>query len=150
MYSFNTYQMVISNANGSSKFYAIDINSNVNTGISSSKFAELYNDYNYSILDIESIRMDKFITMNNIDSIDFLKIDVEGSSYEVLEGFGNYLSIVKSIHIEGEYKEVWRNQRLFPDISNLLHKNGFVLVYYELHRDSLQNDSFWVQHKYIR
>ena len=36
---------------------------------------------------METTTLDDFIKENNIDKIDYLKIDVEGAEYRVLEGF---------------------------------------------------------------
>lgn len=45
-------------------------------------------------------RADEYIHANNIQTIDFLKIDTEGYELKVLKGFGESLSIVKIIQFE--------------------------------------------------
>lgn len=42
--------------------------------------------------DVRCIRLDDYIDKNNIEHIDFMKIDVEGHELAVLKGLGNYLS----------------------------------------------------------
>lgn len=60
---------------------------------------KLSNEYNY---DAKSISLDNFINKNNIQSIDILKIDVEGHKLNVLKGLINTIksNIIKYIIIE--------------------------------------------------
>jgi len=74
---------------------------------------------------------------------------VEGANYEVLEGFGDELSRVKAIQVEGEYRQYWEGQKLYWDIEQLLKQNNFELVHFSLSDDGVQSDSFWVQKRYI-
>ena len=151
LYNFNSFDLAISNYNGKSVFHAIDIENNEynNSGISSLKKGLTTNSSNFSDIEVEVIRMDEFIKKNNIEAIDFLKLDVEGNNYEVIDGFGDELSRVKSIQLEGEYQQYWEGQKLFWDIAELLKKNHFELVHFFLSADGVQSDSFWVQKKYI-
>jgi FkbM family methyltransferase len=75
-------------------------------------------------------RADKYIEQNNIQCIDFLKIDVEGFELDVLKGFENYLNMVKYIQFEygGTYAD---NNITYNDVTNHLKKFGFN-VFYEL------------------
>ena len=87
--------------------------------------------------------------MGNIDSVDFVKIDVEGCTYEVLEGFGERIRDVKCIQLEAEHVELFEGQRLFDEISSLLCKNNFVMAHFEL-LDGKQSDSLWIQKNYLK
>ncbi len=91
----------------------------------------------------------RLYSKNAIESIDFLKIDVEGANCEVLVGFGNELSRVKSIQIEGECLPYWEGQKPYKDIEVLLKQNDFELVYFLLSPGGVQSDSFWIQRRYI-
>ena len=55
----------------------------------------------------------------------FLKIDVEGSEYEVLEGFGDRLKEVDVILIEYMFANFYEKQRNLSDIMRLLEKYDF-------------------------
>lgn len=151
LYHFNSYDFAISNYNGRAVFHAIDIENNEykNSGISSLKKGLTTDSRNFIDIDVEVVRMDAFIQKNEIESIDFLKLDVEGANYEVLEGFGNELSRVKSIQVEGEYRQYWEGQKLYWDIEQLLRQHNFELVYFSLSDDGVQSDSFWIQQRYI-
>jgi FkbM family methyltransferase len=52
------------------------------------------------IREVDVKRVDKYIEDNNIDIIDFIKIDVEGYEPNVLKGFGDKLNNVRFIQFE--------------------------------------------------
>lgn len=151
LYAFNSHEYAVSNYNGKATFHAIDVKNNEynNSGISSLKKGLTTDQKNFSDIEVSVIRMDKFIQENQIASIDFLKLDVEGANYEVLEGFGDSLSKVKSIQVEGEYRQYWEGQKLYWDIDQLLRTHQFELIHFQLSDDGIQSDSFWVQQQYI-
>jgi len=60
---------------------------------------------------------------------DVVKIDVEGKSYEVLEGFGKYLQDVKILHVETEIKDIYGNQKIKDDIVKFMGDKGFKVVH---------------------
>lgn len=152
MYNFNSFDLAVSNVKGKTVFHAIDITNNEykNSGISSLRDGLTTNKQNFIDIEVELIRMDDFIQQEQIEVIDFLKLDVEGMNYEVLEGFGERLSIVKAIQTEGEYMQYWEGQKLYIDIEKILLKNNFKLVSFVLSADGVQSDSFWVQEKYLK
>ncbi len=58
---------------------------------------------------------------------DFLKLDVQGLEYEVLEGCGDLLSGCTGIELEAHYYPVYEGERLFGEIIELLDGFGFRL-----------------------
>ena len=102
---------------------------------------------NYDEIMIEVCRMDSFIKSHNIDQIDICKIDVEGCTCEVLEGFGDKLNIVKSLHVEAENNVLYEDQKLFKDVKNLL--NGFTMIDYVDLEDG-QCDSVWIRNDLLK
>lgn len=87
-YNIKSYQIALSNNTGVAKIYDTDsehtysvtVNKNLNTTKSAVKEIQ-----------IETLRLDEFITSNSIKKIDLMKIDVETHEPEVLEGMGKYL-----------------------------------------------------------
>ena len=61
------------------------------------------------------------------NQVDYLKIDTEGCSYEVLKGGLKSLEKTFFIETEVEFTEFFQNQKLFTDVHNLLHENNFQL-----------------------
>jgi len=148
-YSFNCYPNAISDKNEKVIFHAVSLKSK-NSGISSLMKHKYNGNDDYFETEVESLRMDKFIAQNNVNEIDFLKIDVEGGSYEVLCGFGRDLDRVKAIQIESEYAPVWIGQKTWDEIYNLLMNNDFQLIHFELQEDGIQSDSFWINNKFVK
>jgi hypothetical protein len=93
--------------------------------------------------------MDNFMLTHKINKICFLKLDVEGSNYEVLEGFGIKITDINAVHEAEHINNMYRgNIYLFDAISNLLSTNGFELISFQ--RYSSQPDSFWVRKEFIK
>jgi len=121
------------------------------TGVSNKKGTSKFFIYNHSDLSsllklntkatlrYQDITINKTInietdTLNNLFGtdqrntiIDYLIIDVQGATYEVLEGSSNLLSNIKAIRCEVELVELYENQKLFGAVSELL-KNNFLLA----------------------
>lgn len=146
IHKFNSYNYAVYNEEKSIKFNALPINAK-NTGISSLLTLN-YKEVQPVVVD--AIRMDSFMEKENIPKIDFLKIDVEGCSYEVLEGFGERLNDVNSIHIECEHVQNVYGQKnyLFCDIRYILEKFNFEMVFFQ--RYSSQSDSFWIKPEFLK
>jgi len=66
---------------------------------------------------------------NQINDVDFIKIDVQGNELAVLEGCQkNVLPKLFGIQLEVEFIEHYENQPVFRDIDKFLSENGFQLV----------------------
>jgi FkbM family methyltransferase len=101
---------------------------------------------------VKAIRMDNFMNINKIAKIDFLKLDVEGASYVVLDGFGSRIKDINAIHVEAEHLKLTSLENLvhsYDDISLLLSKNGFELIWLERFNHNRQSDSFWIKKEFI-
>lgn len=94
-------------------------------------------------------RMDNFCKENNIVSIDIVKLDVEGCSYEVLKSFGEFLPNVMAFHLETERVEYFENQILEDDVFKLLEKD-FIMVEKNTRPDVHQSDSIWINKKLVK
>lgn len=100
------------------------------------------------------------VSVNTLDKISkrlilkeniLLKIDVQGYEDQVIHGAKKTLEIIKLIIIETSFTKLYKNQPLFPDIYNLLNKNGFMYYgsWYQLHSPidgrPLQQDSIFLK-----
>ncbi len=146
-YDFNVFNLAVYNHNNGVKINSVDTKKKGNSGISSILSAKANNDLTKKEILVPSIRMDDFMEKHNIQKFDFIKLDVEGCSYEVLEGFGTRLKDVKAIHLEAEDDVVWEGQKLFSDIQKLLTANNFEMMYFK--KFWKQSDSIWIQKEYI-
>jgi len=84
------------------------------------------------IIPIESVKLDDYFReLNLIDKIDFVKIDVEGAEFRVLNGMNTILEQSKNLKIFTEFMKYFLVQvGVEPkDMLNLLLNNGFELSY---------------------
>ena len=81
-------------------------------------------------VEVSVIRLDTFIIENNINKIDFLKIDTQGHDLKVLEGCGEFLSIVHMGTMEAGAKSdiLYEGQNTEAESITFLENNGFQIV----------------------
>lgn len=83
--------------------------------------------YQHDTVEVEGITLDKFCSDNNITSIDFAHIDVEGAGFELLNGMNNIMP--KLIFIEKECQQFIKGKS--TGNTELLHKfteKGYTLL----------------------
>jgi len=80
---------------------------------------------------IQVDRLDNIISIDDPGIIDLLKIDTQGTEYEVLKGCGEILHKVKTINCEVEHIELYKNQKLFGDVTTYLKTFGFKFYKWE-------------------
>jgi FkbM family methyltransferase len=105
------------------------------------------NEYGNKIIKLPCTTAEKFCEVNDITSIDVLKIDVEGATYEVLESLGNMLTKTKLIHLETETFPFFDGQKLHNEVCNFLLNNNFELLemtFANITSDGKQSDSVWI------
>ncbi len=147
IHKFNAYNYAVYNKNGNVTFNVLPITA-TNTGLSSI-LNLTKNEQATKPITVKSIRMDDFMNQHRIDNIDFLKLDVEGCNWDVLDGFGNRLKDVNAVHVEAEHENNYKERNhLFDDIRNILIANGFEMVFFQ--RYVSQSDSFWIQKRFLK
>jgi FkbM family methyltransferase len=80
-------------------------------------------------INVIAIKGSDLLELINEREYDLVKIDVEGLTYEVLESFSHSLGKIKMIHTEAEYFEIWKGQKLYSDLCDLLTRRGFKEAY---------------------
>ncbi len=78
-----------------------------------------YTEYKY----VEVKRLDDYCKENNIDHIDFLKIDTEGFDFEVIKGCGRFIKNIKYIQFE-DFERFYGGRKL-KDILKYLSDHYF-------------------------
>ena len=86
-------------------------------------------DFFFKEIEIQQIKLSNYLIKNNIDNVDFLKIDTEGYELEVLIGAKEILSKINIILFEHHYDDMIAKNYKFYDIHNFLLTNHFTQVY---------------------
>lgn len=147
---FNNINIAVSNFVGKSSFNAVYTN-DIEMGVSSLKdrLDDWYVVRNAAKVEVNVSTMKNLIEQYNIPTpIDMVKIDVEGCSYEVLEGFGEYLKDVKMFHMEVEEVAIWEGQKLVEDVIKIMSDNDFILIDNRYYGTNVA-DHIWINKKYL-
>ena len=83
----------------------------------------------YHSFKIKILKLDDYFIQNNIQNVDFLKIDTEGYEYEILLGLEKKIKLVNIIMFEHHYDNMIEKEYTFTDINNLLVSNNFTKIY---------------------
>ena len=79
-------------------------------------------------IEIDTVDFDSFASKNHIDSVDFIKLDTEGSELDILKGAIKSLrSQVLGVSIEVEFFPVHKDQPVFSDVDSFMRQMGFCL-----------------------
>ena len=81
----------------------------------------------YKISKIENIKA-KMLDQIKINNPDFIKIDVQGFNYQILQGSKKTLKKTIGIDIEVEFQEIYKNEFLFGQTNDFLIKNNFEFI----------------------
>ena len=122
---YNYYLGLLSNTNGEKiKYY---YNETFIAGNSYYKeLTEAYNDDTYRILN--SVTLDKVINDNNWPLPDLIKLDVQGSELDILDGAKKILSHAKYLIVELQHIEYNDNAPLFEESIAMIEKSGWKLI----------------------
>ena len=94
------------------------------------KLISSLNNLNYfKEIDVNQISLDEYIIQKNIKRIDFLKIDTEGSEYDVIMGVTKNLKNIKLILFEHHFDDMISKEYKFSHINNLLIQNNFKQIF---------------------
>lgn len=140
---YEVYNIAITNASGPVEFYAMNHdNSAPALGQSSLLYRDIY-DALATKIEIPGYTMDDFTERANISSIEAIKIDVEGATFQVLQGFTK-IRMARVLHIESEHKIFWPGQKLYEDTADFMKDAGYEQLYFQpVFSD--QSDSIWVR-----
>jgi len=79
--------------------------------------------------------LDRVLELYNIRDADFLKVDTQGSEFQILEGARCTLkNFIFGVEVEVEFSQLYKNQPLFSDVDIYLRDLGFSLFDINLSR----------------
>lgn len=77
---------------------------------------------------VQTMTIDQWAEKNNVNHVDFIWLDTQGSEFLILKGSPKILKTVKAILLEVEFIEAYKGQALFGDIKEWLESEGFILA----------------------
>ncbi len=81
---------------------------------------------NFEIVKVESKSTDTFVNANHVNSVDFIKIDVEGHELEVIKGFKDGIKLYKPVLAIEILKDKWKNNNANnSDVAQLILNEGY-------------------------
>ncbi|MFC0513601.1 FkbM family methyltransferase [Mucilaginibacter angelicae] len=80
---------------------------------------------------VEIYRFDDLILKHKLDPPAFVKIDVQGYEYAVLNGFGEALDSVLCIELETHLVPIYKGEKSLTGINDFLNSKGFYLRHLE-------------------
>ncbi|MBX2939209.1 MAG: FkbM family methyltransferase [Ferruginibacter sp.] len=128
--SIKPFNIGIADVTGTKTFYE-NVNMDTNStfepdtiGLSSDNQVK-----NISVSSIPVTTIDEFCLKNNIEKIDVLKMDIQGGELNALKGAESLLSkkAIGLIFMETYFKEQYKQQPLFHDVSKYLHEWGYYI-----------------------
>jgi FkbM family methyltransferase len=94
---------------------------------------------------VPSSRMDTLLIKEDPTGlIDVVKVDTEGYTWQVLQGFGDRLKDVKLFHLETEKTSVSPEHKTSEDVHEFMASHGFVLVDTSHEWGEIIQDQIWV------
>lgn len=138
---FENYNLAIGNKTGTVPFWKVGHEFGPTLlGQSSLLYKPSYNEVATKI-DVNCMTMDDFVSEHNISEIEVLKIDVEGATFEVLDGFSK-IRMTRLLHIESEHEQFWVDQHVYSDTEKVMLDAGYEQVYFA-DAWTNQSDTIW-------
>jgi hypothetical protein len=109
--------------------------------------------YGSETLELQCYTIKKICDDYKINSLDLVKIDAEGATFEILNSMGNMLKTIKIMHIETESYPFFINQKLHDEVYDFLVNNKFTMVDFskvKISNDGYQHDSVWVNNNVLK
>lgn len=82
--------------------------------------------FDYSTIEVPTYTLDSIL--RHLTVVDLLKIDTQGSEFEILKGATNILKVTKKVTVEVEFIQWYKNQKLSHNIEQLMEESGFKLL----------------------
>jgi FkbM family methyltransferase len=111
----------------------------------------MYDGIEQNILTVPVTTLDQFFVENDLSNsvIDFIKMDIEGYSWQAIDGLRAHISNVKMIHMETEYVALHSEHKSSLEVAELMVELGFTLVGIYVEWAYPIQDQLWVNNSLI-
>ncbi len=77
---------------------------------------------------VNTFRLDTLIDKYNIDHIDYLKVDTQGTDLKIVQSLGKYLEKVNTIQMEVQLKQLYQGSSTKEAVTKYMNDNNFKLI----------------------
>lgn len=130
-----SYPMALSDKNGKATFYLSEFDTNPGVVSQSSSLLQPKEHLKCAPgvvfknqIEVDTITLDDWAKLNNVNHIDFLWLDMQGYELNALKSAKDILKSVKVIVTEVEFVEAYAGQPLYSDVKKWLEEQGFKMV----------------------
>lgn len=141
---FQVIHTAITNYDGITKFDMIESERKDYAGSSSIIRTQSFPDSDYHTITVSATRMDTLIGKLEPVGLDLMKVDLEGFTYEFLEGMGSYLQLVKCLHLETETFSRHEGHRDAEAVKQFMYQAGFRLAEVSYEWGPSIEDQIWI------
>ena len=135
--NFDMFHLALSNKNGEVDIYVPECPDN--SSLSQAAAVSNMRGKDYTVEKVDTARFDDWVaTHQNFLDIGFIKIDVQGSEYDILKGMEAYLRSARDIHLICEYEHHLNTMgHTFQELDSLITSYGFNFVKYLTPNDKI-------------
>lgn len=116
----------------------------------SGKYDKIEKYYLSDTIQVQAIRLDEFLTNNNIDAVDLVFADLQGAELKALMGLGKYIKTLKSLQAEVEFEEMYKDQPLFDEVNNFLNDSNFTMTWQAKYCKSFWGEGIYINNNYMK
>lgn len=128
------YQIALSSESGKAPFY---LSSDSENDISRSgsllepkKHLWIYPDVAFkNKIEVQTLNLDEWALINNIDHIDFMRLDLQGAEFAILKAAPTILKTVKVIFIKIAFLETYKGIPFYHEVRPWLESQGFSVIF---------------------
>lgn len=81
------------------------------------------------VSDVQCITLDSFIKKERGEYPDIIKLDTQGTEFEIISASPQSVDMASLIEVEVEFYPMYEGQALFYDVGKFLYENGYQLLY---------------------
>lgn len=93
------------------------------------------------IVEVKTVNLDDLIIKHNLQTIDFLELDLQGYEPIIVRSSPKTMEITKILYTEINTAEVYENNILYPEYKNMLESIGFEEI--EIGFDGMQGNAVY-------
>lgn len=158
--NIHVFNRALTNFCGESSFYPVnpELSSTPNVGASSLlKFKDGLNGsffnqkWEQDEIKVKTDTLDNWSVNNNINHIDIIWIDVQGSELQVFQGGDKILNNTKVILTEVGLKPYYEGHSLKPDIDSFMSRKGFseVMESFEFNGADCEGNTIYINNRFL-